>query len=114
MAKGSKTGGRKKGTPNRSTQELFEKCKKVGVDPFEILLYFSKGDWKSLGYESEFETRVARTGELIEVRVIEPELRFKAASKAADFLYAKRKAVELSSEEGKPSPQLIINMQKDS
>ncbi len=41
MAKGIKTGGRKKGTPNKST--LAEAaCLRAGIDPFDLLVSHAK------------------------------------------------------------------------
>ena len=38
MGKGIKYGGRVKGTPNKKTEALLEKCQRLGVDVFEGLL----------------------------------------------------------------------------
>lgn len=102
MAKGVKTGGRAKGTPNKSTQSLMEKCERLGCDPFEILLRFAMGDWKGLGYEAQQALKqVTEGGEHIYEDVIPPELRQKSAKEASEYLYPKRKAVEISGDEDK-------------
>lgn len=65
--------GRKKGTPNKSTLSLEQKCIEKGIDPFELLLEY----------------------------VTEPcpmELRFKALQEICSYLYPKRKAIEHSGE----------------
>lgn len=72
--------GRQKGTPNRNTEALQDKCKQLGVDPLDVLLMFAKGDWAALGYASE--------------DVISAELRQKSAADAAKYIHAQRKAVE--------------------
>lgn len=54
------------------------------------------GDWEALGYDGPTREIVTPNGRIIDVDVIEPETRLHAAGKAADFLYPKRKAIELS------------------
>lgn len=83
--KGVRVGGRKKGTPNKRTKEAHAIADRVKCDPFEILCYFAKGDWKGLGYK--------------EPVVIELNTRAKAAADAAKYLYPQRKATELSTSE---------------
>ena len=95
-----KTGGRIKGTPNKSTQALYERAEALGVDPFEILLYFAKGDERSLGYNSE-QYRETEYGKVVVVRIT-PEMRIRAAAEACQYLYPKRKAIEISGNEGGP------------
>lgn len=85
--------GRKKGTPNKDTIPLEEKAKEIGVDPFEILLKFAKGDWEGLGFKSATITRIGKNGEAYEVDAITPDHRLKAASEACQYLYPKRKAI---------------------
>lgn len=65
--------GRKKGTPNKRTQDLLGRCQASGVDPFQILL--------DLASHSLDET-----------------MRFNAARELLPFLYPKRKAIEHSHE----------------
>lgn len=91
---GQKTGGRVAGTANKKTIEVQEIAKNLGVNPFEILLYFAKGDWKKLGYASNTTTRYSVAGEPYEEDIISPELRSSSASKACEYLYPKRKAIE--------------------
>ena len=76
--------GRKKGTPNKSTQTLMEKCEALGCDPFEILIRFALG-----GVGLDLDEPVSN------------DLRQKSAKDAAEYLYPKRKAVELSADEDK-------------
>lgn len=90
----SKTGGRKKGTPNKATQTLKEKADQFGVDPFEILLRIAKADWKGLGYDKPTRTMLTKLGDDIEVDVIEPGLRVTAAKAACEYIYPKRKAID--------------------
>jgi len=102
MPKGRKNpnAGRIKGTPNRRTWELQDRAKALGVDPFEILLLFAKGDWQALGYEKEERlVSISDHGQIYE-HVIPPALRQKSARDAAEYLYPKRKAVEVIGAEG--------------
>lgn len=92
---GKRLGGRSKGTPNKRTLELKELAEKLGVDPFEILLLFAKGDYAALGYD-EFEEKMGAAGIPVSIRTIEPELREKAAKDACEYLYPKRKAIEVT------------------
>lgn len=89
--------GRKKGTPNKATQTLQEIADSLGIDPFKILLYFAKGDWEALGYESP-EIQKCSMGNTYYEPVIPPELRQKSAKDACEYLYPKRKAIELRQE----------------
>lgn len=95
-----KWGGREKGTPNKDTAELQEICKRLKCSPFEVTILFAKGDWKALGYEAEkyvsSESEKATTYKY----TIDPSVRAKCASDACQYLYAKRKAVEVSGPEG--------------
>jgi len=84
---GKKYGGRRAGTPNKKTVDLMNLARKLGVDPFEILLLVAKGSWKKLGYESDQITLANRLW---------------AAAEAAQYLYPKRKSVEHSGKDGGP------------
>lgn len=98
-----KGGGRQKGTSNKSKLPLLEKAQALGVDPFEVLLLFSKGDWKALGYSSELIISTNKMGETVKY-TIEPAVRMKAASEAAGYMYPKRKAIEVIESEEKRRP----------
>ena len=91
-------GGRAKGTPNKNALPLKEMAEKLNCNPFEILLRFAMGDWNGLGYKAEATYAPTQKGEVIEKPTIPPELRVKAASEAAQYLYPKRKAIEHSGE----------------
>jgi hypothetical protein len=94
----AKTGGRVKGTPNRTTLPLQELAQKLNCNPFEILLRFAMGDAKGLGYALDTVEQTTPKGDIIEKPLITPEIRVKAASEAAQYLYPKRKAIEHSGE----------------
>lgn len=68
----------------------------LGVDPFEILLYFAKGDWKSLGYAEATRTYFTAAGIEAEEEIIKPELRMHAAKEACQYVLPKRKATEMT------------------
>lgn len=92
---GYRYGGRSKGTPNKDKATLAEKAKELGVDPFEVMLLFAKGDWKALGYEKEFIEKMGKDCVNYEY-VIDPAVRAKMASEASQYLHAKRKSIEHS------------------
>jgi hypothetical protein len=93
--------GRKKGTPNKKTLDAEAIAKKIGCNPFEVLLRFAANDWEGLGYPDETYTKMSN-GCPYEVAYIEPETRLKAAKEAAEYLYPKRKAIEVTGDEGGP------------
>lgn len=95
---GPKSGGRKPGTPNKDATLLAEKAKELKCDPFEILLHFANGDFEALGYEKH-QDKSTPTGEVFQVLTIDPDLRARCAQKACDFLYPKRKALDISMDE---------------
>lgn len=78
MAKGQKTGGRKKGTPNRRTQEIAEKLAVLGCDPIEGLARIAMDEESS------------------------PELRGRMFAELAQYVAPKRKAIEHSGGAGEP------------
>ena len=99
MPKGQKFGGRTKGTPNKKTSSVLEKCEQLGVDPIDVLLNFAKGDWKALGYDSPTHvTGYLPNGDPIVKERIPPELRQKSAKDASEYIHPKRKAIEMSGE----------------
>ena len=93
MAKGKKTGGRKKGSVNKNTLPLIERAQATGIDPFNVLLSFVAGDWKALGYDSPTKLVVIK-GAAIEVDLITPEMRLRAAIEACGYIYPKRRPVD--------------------
>lgn len=62
--------GRKKGTPNKSTATLLEKCEAMGIDLFEAMLELAKDPDKAI--------------------------RFAAIREASKYVYAQRKSLEHS------------------
>lgn len=94
QSKEIRTRGRKKGTPNKRTQTLFQKAQELGVDPFEILLLIAKGDWKALGYDSS-EIQLLSKGIPYFVDRISLQMRQSAASDCCQYMLPKRKAIEM-------------------
>lgn len=86
---------RPKGSKNKDMIPLEDKCKELGVDPFEILLLFASGDWERLGYQSEMQTVYSGNNHNEEF-TIQPGIRSRAAAEACQYIYSKRKAVEHS------------------
>lgn len=76
-----KHGGRKKGTPNAATAPIAELCAAHNCNPIEILIEFCKPLEPGLSPEKMLE----RIG-----------YRFQAAKELAQYLYPKRKALEIS------------------
>lgn len=88
--------GRPKGSPNKTVLDVRTKAEELGVDPFEILLLFAKGDWASLGYKSEqYICKSGKDGDAFAF-TIDPSVRAKCASEATQYLFAKRKALEVT------------------
>lgn len=90
-----KEAGRPKESGNKDRVEIFKKAEELGVDPFVVLLHFVKGDFEALGYE-EYSQRLTQSGAIINVLTIDPEVRAKCAMKACEFMYPKKKSVEVS------------------
>lgn len=91
-------GGRQKGTPNKSTLSLIERCQKLNCDPFDVLVNITKGDWAALGYKTD---------------VISFESRLTAAKELMQYLYPKRKAIELTRETEKPMDENLTEKVKN-
>ena len=66
--------GRKAGTPNKATQDLFAICEKHGVNVFESMV-------------------------ILAVQAEEPKEKFQRLETIAKYLYPQRKAVEVSADE---------------
>ncbi len=83
MTYGRKTGGRKAGTPNKQTAELVERLEALGCNPIEGM--------------AQLALNVENT----------PELRGRMFAELAGYLYPKRKAVEVKSDDG---PSVIFQI----
>lgn len=87
---------RPKGTPNKDVEPLKAIAKQLKVDPFQVLLLITKADWKALGYPGPTETKYTARGEAYESEIITLDQRRAAASDACQYLYPKRKAIEIN------------------
>ena len=76
MARGFKSGGRAKGTPNRKTQEVVERLEALGCDPIEGMARIAMNEANP------------------------PELRGRMFAELAGYVAPKRKAVEHSAMDG--------------
>ncbi len=79
----AKTGGRQRGTPNRKTHELAEKLEKLGCDP------------------------IAGLAQIAMAPDTAPELKVRCYAELAQYLHAKRKAVEHDSD-GRQEINVIV------
>lgn len=102
MAKGQKTGGRTKGTPNKERHNALALVDELGVDPIRVMLLIAKGDWKALGYEAPVSIKIGKNGESYSEEVISLTHRLTACADVAPYLYPKLKSIEhkMSDEEG--------------
>lgn len=88
--------GRTKGTPNRKTEHIFEMCEKKKFDPIEFLILVAQGEWKKIGYLAATRPKFGPGGLIVDEEWITMDHRIEASKKLADFMYPKRKAIELS------------------
>src|SRR3954468_16183547 len=110
MALGQKTGGRRRGTPNRRTGEVAERLAALGCDPIEGMAAIAMGDVPCPACDGSGEVAGSRGGpgetcEACHGRGREPiraELRAKMLAELAGYVYPKRKAVELDAPTGNP------------
>lgn len=107
-----KTGGRQKGTPNKSTEHIFNICKKHNIDPVEQMVLILKNDYQGLGYESPVITKQGFQGALIEEQVITLKDRLEAGKILIGYMYPKRKAIEHTVEQG--STGIVLSYSEES
>jgi len=80
----------------RTNKELTQVADEMGIDPFIILLQAASGDYKAFGYESATITKMGKDGQTYEEDVIPVGLRVAAAKEATQYLYPKKRAIEVS------------------
>jgi len=97
---GTVSGGRPKGSVNKRTWEARKIIEDLGFDPLTALVYWAKGDWKSLGYDKATKTVVTSDGQAIEVDRIDEQLRQSSAAELIPYLFPKLKAIELTGSDG--------------
>lgn len=93
--------GRPTGAGHRRNNDLIKMAREMGVDPFRFLLEVVRGNWQAMGYDGPMRTVPTKDGDL-QVESIPLDLRVKAAREACQYLYARRKAIEISTEGGAP------------
>lgn len=81
MARGSKTGGRQKGTKNKNKEDFFDKALRLGIDPAEYLIKVAGG-------------------------LMEGD-RLTAAKECCRYMYAQKKAIEVESADIKEEVEII-------
>jgi hypothetical protein len=113
FAKGNKSGGRTKGSKNRVIGDVATLVAKLDVDPLEVLLLFSKGDWKSLGYKQEATICYTNAGIEYEKFTITPEIRMNAAKEAVKYCYSQKKAIEIAPADNKKWNIEIVDYTKE-
>lgn len=91
-----KTGGRVKGTPNKSTEYIFDLCKKNNFDPIEALIHVAKNNWEKLGYSSPEIEKQGFQGIVTYEPVVSMDHRIDAMKTLVSYMYPKRKAIEHS------------------
>jgi hypothetical protein len=96
-----KTGGREKGTPNKSTQTLaarMDELREQGLDvcPIQVLMEIAAG--KKLN------------GERI---LVDESVRVRAAAELCSYIYPKRKAVEVSGADGTQIVFAVVQDQEE-
>jgi hypothetical protein len=84
MARGFKTGGRQKGTPNKKTRELQERTAAEGITPLEVMLKSMRAAWARNTPKSRMEAcALAKDA----APYIHPRLVAQAPPKTADQIF---------------------------
>ncbi len=91
MATGRKTGGRKKGAPNKRTQSVMEKLDALGCDPVEGMAKIAMNEKRNLGIEQD----------------VPIELRAQMYKELAQYVAPKRKAAEKATEIENQDPRCV-------
>lgn len=112
--KQKKVSGRKAGTPNRKTEEFFDKCAQHSHDPILFNILVAKNDWAALGYLSPTILVTNKNGQTFEEDRISIEARLSANNKLLDFMYPKRKALEFVDDKGEASNTIKLSYSVES
>ena len=95
-----KTGGREKGTPNKSTQTLISRMdelrEQLDVCPIQVLMEIAAG--KKLNGER---------------MLVDESVRVRAAAELCSYVYPKRKAVEVSGPDGTQIVFAVVQDQEE-
>lgn len=92
--------GNPKGNKIKRSKEAEEVAERLGVNPFELLLLYAKGDFETLGLPQYTTVSVTKDGEPIDKLTIGAELRQKSAKDACDYLFPKLKSIEHTGQNG--------------
>ncbi len=102
--KGERRGGRAKGTPNKLTVEFQAFMEGTGFDPREVVVKIARGD--------EMKASVVVEGMPREVTARPTlELQARCAMGLMEYLWAKRKAIEVSGPEGEPVKVILMKLE---
>lgn len=91
--------GRQKGTPNKSTEHIFNLCAKHNFDPVEVLILLAKKDWQALGYENEYLEKQGFQGVVTYEPMITTDHSIDATKTLVSYMFPKRKAIEITNED---------------
>lgn len=85
---------RPKGSKNKRSFEVEEIAAKYDLNPFEVLMMVSAGDWKGLGFDSATKTSFTAAGIEFEEPNIKLSDRVQAAKEAAKYLFSTKQPVD--------------------
>lgn len=105
MPKG-KRGGRQKGSINKRTKLVEEIAARFKLDPFEVLMMVSNGDWKGLGYPAQSKVSYSPAGIEFEEDYIKLSDRVAASKDAAKYLHSPKQAIDPST--GDTSIRVVV------
>lgn len=89
---------RTKGSKNRRTRLIEEIASNFELDPFEVLLMVTNGDWKGLGFDGPSKISYSQAGIEFEEPNIKLSERVQAAKEASKYLYSQKQSVALSAD----------------
>jgi hypothetical protein len=87
---------RPKGSKNKHSFQVEEIAHRFQMEPFEFAMHVMNGNWKELGYDSQYKTILTDGGEqaVVDENVIKLENRIKCAEFASKYLYSPKQAVD--------------------
>lgn len=91
--KKKKYGGRAKGTPNKSTSHIQERCEALGLEPIDAIILFAKGDYEALKLPQYYEKQGFGGTTTMEPSIT-VDHRIDCLKTLIQYLYPKRKAIE--------------------
>ena len=103
--------GRPKGCKNLRTLEVDAIASRFNLNPFEVLMMITAGDWKGLGFEAKTKTTFTAQGIEIEEDNVPLAVRCQAAKEAAQYLYPKKKALTIEPTEEQAARVIEASLQ---